>query len=79
MLDYSYFKEHYKLIAINLIKQQKIYADPKSIQQTSFTGHVKKKKKNAAIFLITEKAKETVLDFSKGTVKVLWLYFFLIQ
>ena len=75
MLDYSYFKEHYKLIAINLSKQQKIYADPKSIQQTSFAGNVKK---NAAISLITEKAKETVLDFSKGTVKVLWLYFFLI-
>ena len=75
MLDYSYFKEHYKLIAINLSKQQKIYADPKSIPQTSFTGNVKK---NAAISLITEKAKETVLDFSKGTVKVLWLYFFLI-
>ena len=75
MLDYSYFKEHYKLIAINLSKQQKIYADPKSIQQTSFTGNVKK---NAAISLITEKAKERVLDFSKGTVKVLWLYFFLI-
>ena len=73
MLDYSYFKEHYKLIAINLSKQQKIYADPKLIQQTSFTGNVKK---NAAISLITEKAKETVLDFSKGTVKVLWLYFF---
>ena len=71
MLDYSYFKEHYKLIAINLSKQQKIYADPKSIQQISFTGNVKK---NAAISLITEKAK----DFSKGTVKVLWLYFFLI-
>ena len=33
LLDYLYFKKYYKLIAIDLIKQQKLYADPKAIQQ----------------------------------------------
>ena len=54
LLDYPYFREHYKLIAIDLSKQQK------AIQQINFIG---KPEKNAAIFFITEQAKETVLDF----------------
>ena len=29
LLDYNYFKEHYKLIAVDLSKQQKLDADPK--------------------------------------------------
>ena len=33
LLDYSYFKENYKLIAIDLSKQQAIDADPRAIQQ----------------------------------------------
>ena len=33
LLDYLYFKKYYKLIAIDLSKQQKLYADPKAIQQ----------------------------------------------
>ena len=32
----------------------------------------------ATMFFITEEAKETVLDFSKGTVKVFWFYFILV-
>ena len=38
LLDYLYFKEHYNLIATDLSKQQKLDADPKAIQQISFTG-----------------------------------------
>ena len=37
LLDYPYFKTHYKMIAIDLIKQQAFDADPKSIQQIDFT------------------------------------------
>ena len=36
LLDYPYFKEYYKLIVINLSKQQKLDADPKAIQQINF-------------------------------------------
>ena len=68
LLDYLFFKEHYKLLAIDLSKQQKLEADPKAIQQINFTGNLEN---NATMFFIVEEAKETVLDFSKGTVKVL--------
>ena len=68
LLDYNYSKEHYKLIAIDISKQQKRDADPKAIQQINFSGNLKK---DALIFFITDEAKETILDFSKGAVKAL--------
>ena len=73
------FKEHYKLIAIDLSKQQKLDAEPKEIQKINFVGNKKKQtnRKNATIIFIIEEAKETVLNFSKGTIKVLWFYFVL--
>ena len=68
--DYPYFKKYYKLIAIDLSKQQKLEADPKAIQQINFTGSLTREEV-ATMYFIIEEAKETVLDFSKGTVKVL--------
>ena len=38
-LDYAYFKENCKPIAIDLSKQQALNADPKSIQKINFTGN----------------------------------------
>ena len=67
---YPYFKTYFKLIAIDLSKQQKLDADPKAIQQINFTGNVDGAE-GATIFFITEEAKEAISDFSKGTVKVL--------
>ena len=55
------------MIAIDLTKQQALDADPKAIQQINFTGNLQQQ---ATIFFIIEEAKETVLDFSQGTVKV---------
>ena len=75
---YLYFKIYYKLIAIDLSKQQKLDADPKAIQQINFTGNLTRAD-GARMYFIIEEAKETVLDFSKGTVKVLWFYFVLIK
>ena len=37
LLDYNYFKEHYKMITIGLSKQQALDADPKAIQQINIT------------------------------------------
>ena len=37
ILDYPYFKEYYKLTAIDLSKQQALDTDPKVIQQINFT------------------------------------------
>ena len=70
LLDYPYFKERYKLIAIDLSKQQALYADPKAIQQINFTGNLAQAE-GATMFFIVEEAKDTVLDFSHEAVKVL--------
>ena len=40
LLDYNYFKIYYKMTAIELSKQQAPDANPKSIQQISFTANL---------------------------------------
>ena len=76
ILDYLYFKKYYKLIAIDLSKQQ-LDPDLKAIQQINFTRNLDRTEGSTMFFFI-EKAKEIVLDFSKRTMKVLWFYFVLI-
>ena len=58
------------MIEIDLSKQQAVDADPRAIQQINFTANLDRAV-NTRIYLITEEAKETVLEFSQGTVKVL--------
>ena len=58
------------MIAVDLGKQQTLDADPRAIQQINFTANLDRTE-NTTMFFITEEAKETVLDFSQGTVKVL--------
>ena len=70
LLDYPYFKENYKMIAIALSKQQALDADPRAIQQINFTANLDRAG-NTTMFFIIEEAKETVSDFSQGTAKVL--------
>ena len=77
LLDYTYFKKYHKLIAIDLSKQPKLNADPKPVQQINFTGNLKRAS-NTKMFFITEKMKKAVLDSSKGTVKLLFFFFFLL-
>ena len=60
------------MIAIDLSKQQALDADPKAIPRIVFTGDLEN---NSTIFFIVEEAKETILDFSHGTVGVLKFYF----
>ena len=67
LLDYNYFKEHYKVMTIDLSKQQEPDFDPKAIQQIDFTGNLEQR---GTIFFIIKETKETVLDFSQGTVKL---------
>ena len=68
------------MIAIDLHKQQALDADPKAIEQINFTGNLSQDEdvNNTAMFFIIEEAKETTLDFSEGTIKVLQFYFVLI-
>ena len=58
------------MIAIDLSKQQALDADPRAIQQINFTADLDREG-TTTMFFIIEKAKEIVLDFSQGTVKVL--------
>ena len=58
------------MIATDLSKQQALDADPRAIQQIDFTGNLDWAA-SAFVFLILEEAKETVLQFSRGTVRVL--------
>ena len=55
------------MIAIYLSKQQPLDADPKAIQQINFTANIDRDE-NATISFIVEEMKETILDFSQGTV-----------
>ena len=70
LLDYAFFKNHYKMIAIDLSKQQALYADPRAFQQINFTANLDRDG-NTTMFFIIEEAKETVLDFSQGIINVL--------
>ena len=70
LLDYPYFKDTYKMIAVDLSKQQALDADPGAIQQINFTANLDRAG-NTRVYFILEEAKETILDFSQGTVKVL--------
>ena len=68
MLNYQYFKAHYKLIAVDLSKQKELDADPRAIQQIEFYGMLNTNSQGCTVL---EKSKETVLEFYKGTVKIL--------
>ena len=70
LLDYSYFADTYKMIAVDLGKQQALDADLRAIQQINFTANLDRAE-NTRVYFILEEAKEIILDFSQGTVKVL--------
>ena len=61
-----------KMKTIDLSNQQAIYADPKAIQQINFTGNLAREgNEHTTKFFIIEEAKETILYFPQGTVRVL--------
>ena len=63
LLGYIYFKNYYKMIAVDLSKQQALDTDPKTIQQINFTSNLERDK-NTRFDFIFEEAKETVFEFS---------------
>ena len=63
-MDYEYFKDHYKLIPIDLSKQIELEnTDLK--QQINFIGRLEE---DATVFFIIEKKEETTFDFSQNSV-----------
>ena len=58
------------MIATDLSKQQALDADPRAMQQINFTATLDRNG-NTTMFFFIKEAKETVLEFLKGNVKVL--------
>ena len=63
-----FWKKKYRSVAVDLSKQKALDADSRAIKQIIFTG---KSSADVIIYYILEKSKETILEFSKGTTKVL--------
>ena len=74
LLDYAYFKDNYGLIVIDLSKHKALDADPTAIQQIVFQGVQGNHGTKIRLYTILKKSKETVLEFYKGTTKVLELH-----
>ena len=62
LLDYSDFKNYFKMTEIDLGKLQALKADPKAMQQIDFIASLLQDR-NATIFFVIEESKETILDF----------------
>ena len=73
LLYFAYFENNYRLIAADLSKKKALDVDSRAIQQIIFTDKITSTVANTrvVIFCILEKSKETILEFSKGTTKVL--------
>ena len=67
LLDFDYFKKHYKLVAVDVSKQKELDADPRAIQKIEFKYMLGT---DSTIYWVLEKSKETILEFYKGTVQV---------
>ena len=68
LLDYDYFKKYYKLIAIDLSKQQVLLENEDLIQQINFIGRLTE----AVVFIIIGKKEKTILEFSQNFAHVLY-------
>ena len=69
LLDYDCFKKYYKLIAIDLSKQQVLQENEDLIQQINFIGRLEEA---ANVFIIIEKKENTILEFSQSSANVLY-------
>ena len=71
-MDYAYFKDNYRLTAVDLSKQKALGADPRAIRQIVFQGVVGgANNTKIRLYPTLEKSKETKLEFAKGASKVL--------
>ena len=70
LLDYPYFRNNYKMIAIVLSRQRALDPNPGKIQNNNFTANLDRAG-DTRVYFILEKSKETELNFAQGTVKVL--------
>ena len=64
LLDFAYYKENYKLIAIDLSKQTKI-KDP---QQINFIGKIERQDNGVTMYFIIERSEETTFKCLQNSV-----------
>ena len=69
LLDYDYIKKYYKLIAIDLSKQQALQENEDLMQHINFIGRLEEA---ANIFIIIEKKEHIILEFSQNFANVLY-------
>ena len=65
-LDFVYFKEHYRLIAIDLSKQTK----SKDPQQINFIGKLEDQNNGASMFFLIEKSEEITFEYLQNSVNI---------
>ena len=71
LLDYDYFENYFKLIAIDLSKQQVLQENEDLIQQINFIGRLEEA---SNVFVIIEKKENTILEFSQNFPNILYKY-----
>ena len=69
LLDFAYYKENYKLIAIDLSKQTKI-KDP---QEINFIAKIEEQDNRVTMFFIIEKSGETTFEFLQNSVTIIYI------
>ena len=57
LLHYSYFKNHYKMVTIDLSKQQALNTDPRAIQQINFTANLDRAGNTTMLFILKKQKK----------------------
>ena len=67
LLDFAYYKENYRLIAMDLSKQTKL----KDAQQINFTGKFEGQNNGVTTFFIIERSEETTFEFSQNSVTII--------
>ena len=67
LLDFAYFKENYRFIAIDLSNQIKL----KDLQQVSFIGRLENQSNEATALFIIEKSEKTTSEFLQNSVNIL--------
>ena len=74
-IRFCLFEEKYKLIVADICKQKSLDADSRAIQQIIFPGKIDVEAANTrvTIYYFLKKSKETILQFSIGIIKFLYL------
>ena len=65
LLDYNYFNKHYKMIAIDLRKQQALDVNPKAIQKINVTGILSGNNNRLTFFRYLRSEKNYFMFFHK--------------